>query len=160
MSRTLQFKRYSNSALQNITGANGEIIVDTTNQTLTVHDGVTPGGHLPRGTAPQNYQPNDYVLSHSDSGKYIYNTSHSNNTIYIPPIGPSFPVSNGTNLFIITKKSPGKTVTLSPNVGVQLYFPTETTSNSKILFSHSRVQLFLVDDVQNIWYLNGQGIET
>jgi hypothetical protein len=159
MSRTLQFKRYNNSTLQNITGANGELIIDSTNQTITVHDGVTPGGHLPRGTAPQNYQPNDYVLSHFDSGKYIYNTSNSNNTIYIPQVSPSFPVSNGTNLFIMTKKALGKTLTITPNTGVQLYFPSETTSGSKIISSHGRVQLFLVDSVQNIWYLNGQGIQ-
>lgn len=44
MSRTLQFKRKSNTAITGITGANGEIIVDDTNYTLTVHDGVTPGG--------------------------------------------------------------------------------------------------------------------
>lgn len=44
MSRTLQFKRYSAATLAGITGANGEIIIDTTNQTLTIHNGVTPGG--------------------------------------------------------------------------------------------------------------------
>jgi len=44
MSRTVQFKRYANTTLANIVGASGELIVDTTNQTLTVHDGVTPGG--------------------------------------------------------------------------------------------------------------------
>ncbi len=44
MSRTLQFKRYSAATLAGITGANGEIIIDTTNQTITIHDGVTPGG--------------------------------------------------------------------------------------------------------------------
>lgn len=44
MARTLQFKRYSAATLASTTGANGEIIIDTTNQTLTIHDGVTPGG--------------------------------------------------------------------------------------------------------------------
>ena len=44
MSRTLQFKRYSNTALLSITGAVGELIVDTTNDTITVHDGTTAGG--------------------------------------------------------------------------------------------------------------------
>jgi hypothetical protein len=44
MSRTLQFKRYSNTALLSITGAVGELIVDTTNDTVTVHDGTTAGG--------------------------------------------------------------------------------------------------------------------
>jgi hypothetical protein len=44
MSRTLQFKRYSNTALLGITGAAGELIVDSTNKTVTVHDGSTVGG--------------------------------------------------------------------------------------------------------------------
>ena len=44
MSRTLQFKRYSNTALLSVTGAVGELIVDTTNDTITVHDGTTAGG--------------------------------------------------------------------------------------------------------------------
>ena len=44
MSRTLQFKRYSNTALLSVTGAVGELIVDTTNDTITVHNGATAGG--------------------------------------------------------------------------------------------------------------------
>ena len=44
MSRTLQFKRYSNTALLSVTGAIGELIVDSTNKTVTVHDGSTAGG--------------------------------------------------------------------------------------------------------------------
>jgi hypothetical protein len=44
MSRTLQFRRYSNTALLSVTGAVGELIVDTTNDTITVHDGTTAGG--------------------------------------------------------------------------------------------------------------------
>jgi hypothetical protein len=44
MSRTLQFKRLANTHLAQVIGANGEIIVDYTNDTLTVHDGQTLGG--------------------------------------------------------------------------------------------------------------------
>jgi hypothetical protein len=44
MARTLQFKRYANTVVANTTGAAGELIVDTTNNILTIHDGVTPGG--------------------------------------------------------------------------------------------------------------------
>lgn len=44
MSRTLQFRRLGATNLANTTGANGEIIIDITNQTLTIHDGITPGG--------------------------------------------------------------------------------------------------------------------
>lgn len=44
MARTLQFKRYPRVETDIITGANGELIIDSTNHTLTVHDGVTVGG--------------------------------------------------------------------------------------------------------------------
>jgi hypothetical protein len=44
MAKTLQLRRYPTSTLTNITGANGEIIIDTTLKTVTVHDGSTVGG--------------------------------------------------------------------------------------------------------------------
>jgi hypothetical protein len=44
MSRTLQFKRYANTAVANTTGADGELIIDITNKTITVHNGNTVGG--------------------------------------------------------------------------------------------------------------------
>jgi hypothetical protein len=46
MSRTLQFKRYPAAVVANTTGANGELIIDTTNYSLTIHDGTTLGGHI------------------------------------------------------------------------------------------------------------------
>jgi hypothetical protein len=44
MSRTLQFKRYGSLTLANTAGADGELIVDSTTKTLTLHDGTTLGG--------------------------------------------------------------------------------------------------------------------
>lgn len=44
MSRTLQFKRYANTVVANTTGAAGELIVETTNNIVTVHTGNTAGG--------------------------------------------------------------------------------------------------------------------
>jgi hypothetical protein len=44
MSKTLQFKRYTTSNLASIVGASGELIVDTTLNVLTIHDGVKAGG--------------------------------------------------------------------------------------------------------------------
>ena len=44
MSRTLQFKRYANTTVASTTGANGELIIDLTNQTITVHNGSKIGG--------------------------------------------------------------------------------------------------------------------
>jgi hypothetical protein len=44
MPRTLQFKRYGSATLANTVGANGELIINSTNKTLTIHDDLTPGG--------------------------------------------------------------------------------------------------------------------
>jgi len=46
MPRTLQFKRYNAATIANTIGANGELIINSTNKTLTVHDGLTPGGFV------------------------------------------------------------------------------------------------------------------
>ena len=44
MAKTLQFKRYTTSVLANTTGANGELIVDSNTNSITVHDGSKSGG--------------------------------------------------------------------------------------------------------------------
>lgn len=44
MARRIQFRRGSAIDHETFTGAQGEITVDTTNNTLRVHDGFTPGG--------------------------------------------------------------------------------------------------------------------
>lgn len=46
MSRQIQFRRGTADEHKNFTGAIGEITVDTTNNTLRVHDGSTLGGTL------------------------------------------------------------------------------------------------------------------
>jgi hypothetical protein len=45
MSRTLQLKRYASTVVANTRGAAGELIIDTTNNILTIHDGIKVGGH-------------------------------------------------------------------------------------------------------------------
>ena len=56
MPKILQFKRYANTVVAGLTGANGEIIIDSTNQTITVHDGVTVGG---KRLATESYVANN-----------------------------------------------------------------------------------------------------
>lgn len=46
MSRQIQMRRGSADEHTNFIGAVGEVTVDTTNQTLRVHDGQTPGGTM------------------------------------------------------------------------------------------------------------------
>ena len=45
MAKRVQRRRGTTSEHGNFTGAEGEITVDTTLDTLVVHDGTTPGGH-------------------------------------------------------------------------------------------------------------------
>lgn len=44
MAKTLQLRRYDTSTLNSVTGASGELIIDNTLNTVTVHDGSTVGG--------------------------------------------------------------------------------------------------------------------
>ena len=44
MSEQLQLRRGPSSVVGSMIGAQGEPIVDTTNNRLTIHDGVTAGG--------------------------------------------------------------------------------------------------------------------
>ena len=44
MSRQIQIRRGTAAEHENFTGAVGEITMDTTNNTIRVHDGQTPGG--------------------------------------------------------------------------------------------------------------------
>lgn len=44
MTKIVKHRRYPENIIVSTTGADGELIIDTTNKTLTVHDGVTAGG--------------------------------------------------------------------------------------------------------------------
>jgi len=45
MPTTLQFRRYGTAATASVTGANGEITIDTDKETVVVHDGTLAGGY-------------------------------------------------------------------------------------------------------------------
>lgn len=55
MARQIQLRRGTAAEHENFTGAEGEVTFDTTNHTLRVHDGTTPGGVA---LARQNEIPN------------------------------------------------------------------------------------------------------
>jgi Chaperone of endosialidase len=52
--RQLQFRRYANTVVANTIGADGELIIDTTNKVITLHDGIVAGGYA----TPTNFQLN------------------------------------------------------------------------------------------------------
>jgi len=45
MPTTLQFRRYGTAATASVTGANGELTIDTDKETVVVHDGSAAGGY-------------------------------------------------------------------------------------------------------------------
>ncbi len=91
MPRTLQFKRYGSATLANTIGANGELIINSTNKTLTVHDGVTPGGFTLLNEAIE-----------MDIDQYARNTANtaSNNITIIQGVNvtQNTNITNATNL--------------------------------------------------------------
>ena len=102
MSRTLQFKRRSNTALTSIVGANGEIIVDDTNYTLSVHDGVKPGGTR---LATEQFVLNNNANTNSSNsanelvnGSYIVKLDNNGDLVFtdnIISLGPFFSGGGG-----------------------------------------------------------------
>jgi hypothetical protein len=53
MPTTVQFRRGTSSNNSTFVGLDGEITIDTTDWTLRIHDGVTPGGHRVAVQGPQ-----------------------------------------------------------------------------------------------------------
>jgi hypothetical protein len=79
MSRTLQFKRYANTVVANTTGAAGEIIIETTNNIVTVHTGSIAGGV--RMTS-ESYVANssNIVFTHANAAFNVANVASANIT--------------------------------------------------------------------------------
>jgi hypothetical protein len=79
MSRTLQFKRYANTVVANTTGAAGEIIIETTNNIVTVHTGSVAGGV--RMTS-ESYVANssNLVFTHANAAFNVANVASANIT--------------------------------------------------------------------------------
>lgn len=64
MARQIQLRRGTAIQHTTFTGANGEVTVDTTNKTLRVHDGTTPGGTpLARADSVTDMSGADYVVA-------------------------------------------------------------------------------------------------
>ena len=86
MTSRLQFKRYDSNTVSRLIGANGELIIDTTNKTITVHDGLTIGG--------SRLATESFALSHGGggggssssliSGSYTASLSSVNGSLTLP----------------------------------------------------------------------------
>lgn len=106
MSRTLQFRRYDTATLANTVGADGELIVNTTNKTLTVHDGALPGGYPLLNSATDN--------NIDQTARTIANTA-SANTIIIQGVNATqnTNITNATTLAQNAYNYANTTITIS-----------------------------------------------
>jgi len=77
MPTILQFKRYANTVVANTAGADGELIIDETNHTVTVHDGVTYGGTR---LATETYVVNQVQTINNLANTEFYLTQYAANT--------------------------------------------------------------------------------
>lgn len=109
MSRQIQIRRGSAAEHSNFTGAIGEITMDTTNKTLRVHDGVTPGGKE--------------IMS---MDKFYSNMT---NCITHIPQDINLTLSGGTLTLKAGSKCYLKTDTTSPSVSITSDLTTTQTTN-------------------------------
>lgn len=77
MARTLQFKRFANTVVANTTGAAGELIVETTNNIITVHTGNTAGGVR---MASESYVTNSSSLVFNSASAAFNSANAASNT--------------------------------------------------------------------------------
>lgn len=77
MSRTLQFKRYANTVVANTTGAAGEIIIETTNNIVTVHTGSVVGG-VRMASESLLANSSNIVFTHANAAFNVANVATAN----------------------------------------------------------------------------------
>jgi len=101
MAKTLQFKRYSTSQLGSIAGAQGELIVDTNQYTISVHDGITQGGNTYLATQSQ-LNANTTFLQNEISSNTLYFNAVNNyqNTLIRSAVSNTGPQLISGNLYI------------------------------------------------------------
>jgi hypothetical protein len=106
MARTLQFKRYNNATLANTVGANGELIINTTNSRLTVHNGTTSGGSALATVSDLSLTSDSYARTTANSAKVLAQAAYNHaNTIVsdtqIDPVARNTSNTASNNITII-----------------------------------------------------------
>ena len=127
MARTLQFKRYGSATIANTTGANGELIINSTNQTITVHDGVTPGGYATLNSVTDN-----------NIDQYARNTANtnSNNISIIQGVNTtqnsSISILQDVNTTQNTRLNSIETINTNQNTNISIIQGVNDTQNTSI----------------------------
>jgi hypothetical protein len=141
MSKTLQFRRYTTTNLATITGAAGELIVDTNQNTLTVGDGSTSGGTYLATQGQLN--ANNTIQNGINTSQNTGITTAAANTIYlqgalntantnIAAAAQTRPQNAQTASYVLDNTDAGKHLYYTNGSVVNLYIPwtSNTTFNN------------------------------
>ena len=139
MPTTLQFRRYGTAATASVTGANGEITIDTDKETVVVHDGTLAGGYpLVRDGAttisdqfgnlrkiPQSGsdKSTSYTLAANDVGRLIVVTTSGSVVV------PNSVFASGDVVSVYNNTSANIIMTLNP---VNSYVSGNNTSRANV----------------------------
>ena len=139
MPTTLQFRRYGTAATASVTGANGEITIDTDKETVVVHDGTLAGGYpLVRDGAttisdqfgnlrkiPQSGsdKATSYTLAANDVGRLIVVTTSGSVVV------PNSVFASGDVVSVYNNTSANIIMTLNP---VNSYVSGNNTSRANV----------------------------
>jgi len=143
MSRTLQFRRYNSATVANTIGANGELIINSTNQTITVHDGVTPGGYATLNSVTDN-NIDQYARTTANSATSLAQSSYN----YANTIGSSsidsyarttantatnnITIMTGVNDTQNTRINSIETINTNQNNSITIIQGVDTTQNTRL----------------------------
>ena len=146
MSRQIQLRRGTSAEHETFTGAIGEVTVDTTNNTLRVHDGTTIGGTpIARADAVTDMTGTDYVTEWqipSADNNYTWYRKYKSGWVEMGGIGRSsaasspfeavFPITMlDTNYTIcVCSKSPTSTSTDTPH---GCHYVSKTKTGIKVI---------------------------
>jgi hypothetical protein len=162
MSRTLQFKRYANTTVANTTGADGELIIDANARTITIHDGITPGG---KRIATESYAVNvllNFNTSVNSAIAYAQSSYAQANTANALAAN-AYTLANSTNLITSFNSTQINQLFAASNTVPSSFYGTNLsvarTFNSTLYFnSNNGIQI--IGSGNNIFFNNPQNLQT
>lgn len=137
MPKILRLRRGTTSEIASLIGAEGELIVDTTKDTITVHDGVTAGGYpLARASDITNATGTGNVNS--------VNSGYTDNSI------TRYDGTSGTNIqnSLVTISDTGAIIAPQASSVIPFYyadvanFPSSATYHGAVAHAHSTGKLY------------------
>lgn len=167
--RQIQMRRGTAAEHSSFVGASGEITIDTTNNTIRVHDGKTPGGiSLAKQTDIPNLNSIDYVIEYQspDAGNnYTWYRKYKSGWVeqggvgtpnVSSPFKAEFPIEmlNTQYTLIATSKSPSSTSNTTPH---GCHYTTKNTTDCSIITLKGSSGDWISAEVN--WYVCGFAAE-